>query len=100
MVVLKNVGQAILPAAAFQAALSGESRIFKRRLKAGGSQDWLPHFSSSIDSARSSRIDSARSSRIVSARSSGIDSGRSNRIDIATLSIRDSARVLVASELY
>jgi hypothetical protein len=29
-----NVGQAILPAAAFQAA---------RRLKAGGSQDWLPH---------------------------------------------------------
>jgi len=28
------VGQAILPAAAFQAA---------RRLKAGGSQDWLPH---------------------------------------------------------
>ncbi len=29
------VGRAILPAAAFQAA---------RRLKAGGSQDWLPHF--------------------------------------------------------
>jgi protein SCO1 len=29
------VGQAVLPAAAFQAAL--------RRLKAGGSQDWLPH---------------------------------------------------------
>jgi hypothetical protein len=29
------VGQAILPAAAFQAA---------RRLKAGGSHDWLPHF--------------------------------------------------------
>jgi hypothetical protein len=29
------VGQAILPAAAFQAA---------RRLKAGGSQEWLPHF--------------------------------------------------------
>ena len=28
------VGQAILPAAAFQAA---------RRLKAGGCQDWLPH---------------------------------------------------------
>ena len=28
------MGQAILPAAAFQAA---------RRLKAGGSQDWLPH---------------------------------------------------------
>jgi hypothetical protein len=32
------VGQAILPAAAFQAAFR------KRRLKAGGSQDWLPHF--------------------------------------------------------
>jgi len=29
-----TVGQAILPAAAFQAA---------RRLKASGSQDWLPH---------------------------------------------------------
>jgi hypothetical protein len=41
------VGQAILPAAAFQAALSGYERVFapaKRRLKAGGSQDWLPHF--------------------------------------------------------
>jgi len=35
------VGQAILPAAAFQAADS----ICKRRLKAGGSQNWLPHFS-------------------------------------------------------
>jgi len=31
---IQLVGQAILPAAAFQAA---------RRLKAGGSQDWLPH---------------------------------------------------------
>ncbi len=31
---LNAVAQAILPAAAFQAA---------RRLKAGGSQDWLPH---------------------------------------------------------
>jgi hypothetical protein len=30
------VGQAILPAAAYQAARS-------RRLKAGGSQNWLPH---------------------------------------------------------
>jgi hypothetical protein len=30
-----DVGRAMLPAAAFQAAL--------RRLKAGGSQDWLPH---------------------------------------------------------
>jgi hypothetical protein len=40
------VGQAILPAAAFQAALLGEVRTFgKRRLKAGGSQDWLPHVS-------------------------------------------------------
>jgi hypothetical protein len=40
------VGQAILPAAAFQAAYSDQGRIFnlgKRRLKAGGSQDWLPH---------------------------------------------------------
>ncbi len=40
------VGQAILPAAAFQAALSEDARVFipeKRRLKAGGSQDWLPH---------------------------------------------------------
>jgi protein-disulfide isomerase len=36
------VGQAILPAAAFQAAFSDQAR---RRLKAGGSQDWLPHFS-------------------------------------------------------
>ncbi len=31
---LSVVGQAIVPAAAFQAV---------RRLKAGGSQDWLPH---------------------------------------------------------
>jgi hypothetical protein len=41
-----TVGQAILPAAAFQAALLGEPRILtfgKRRLKAGSSQDWLPH---------------------------------------------------------
>ncbi len=45
------VGQAILPAAAFQAAFSdharvlarGERRLKARRLKAGGSQDWLPH---------------------------------------------------------
>jgi len=41
------VGQAILPAAAFQAAVPDGAPIFKlgrRRLKAGGSQDWLPHF--------------------------------------------------------
>jgi hypothetical protein len=41
------VGQAILPAAAFQAAFPVPARILargKRRLKAGGSQDWLPHF--------------------------------------------------------
>jgi hypothetical protein len=41
-----NVGQAILPAAAFQAALSGNGRVSaagKSRLKAGCSQDWLPH---------------------------------------------------------
>jgi hypothetical protein len=40
------VGQAILPAAAFQAALSSDARVIalcQRRLKAGGSQDWLPH---------------------------------------------------------
>jgi hypothetical protein len=38
------VGQAILPAAAFQAALlvSFETHS-QRRLKAGGSHDWLPH---------------------------------------------------------
>jgi len=35
------VGQAILPAAAFQAAFSHS--LNERRLKAGGSQDWLPH---------------------------------------------------------
>jgi hypothetical protein len=34
------VGQAIMPAAAFQAASASPG---KRRLKAGGSQDWLPH---------------------------------------------------------
>src|SRR5271170_951089 len=40
------VGQAILPAAAFQAALFGPRaslRTRKFRLKAGCSQDWLPH---------------------------------------------------------
>jgi hypothetical protein len=48
---LALVGQAILPAAAFQAAswdrvrASGESRlkVGESRLKAGCSQDWLPH---------------------------------------------------------
>ena len=43
------VGQAILPAAAFQAALSKHARVFapaQRRLKAGGTQDWLPHLES------------------------------------------------------
>src|SRR6202021_3066991 len=42
----RDVGQAIMPAAAFQAALSDHARVFARgarRLKAGGSQDWLPH---------------------------------------------------------
>src|ERR1039458_6554307 len=39
------VGRAILPAAAFQAAFWGRDRAFggKGRLKAGCSQDWLPH---------------------------------------------------------
>jgi hypothetical protein len=40
------VGQAILPAAAFQAALSFDALALPleaRRLNAGGSQDWLPH---------------------------------------------------------
>ena len=40
------VGQAILPAAAFQAARRARrefSRAARRRLKAGGSHDWLPH---------------------------------------------------------
>jgi hypothetical protein len=41
------VGQPILAAAAFQAAFSGMRQSSfdarKRRLKAGGSQDWLPH---------------------------------------------------------
>jgi hypothetical protein len=40
------VGQAILPAAAFQAALASNRRVSnpgKGRLKAGCSQDWLPH---------------------------------------------------------
>ena len=41
-----SVGRAIMPAAAFQAARSCYERTLvhaKRRLKAGGSQDWLPH---------------------------------------------------------
>jgi hypothetical protein len=37
------VGQAILPAAAFQAALLGLLKMGESRLKAGCSQDWLPH---------------------------------------------------------
>jgi hypothetical protein len=49
-----NVGQAILPAAAFQAALSDHTRVCSldtrrlkaRRLKAGGSQDWPPQYRS------------------------------------------------------
>jgi hypothetical protein len=41
------VGQAILPAAAFQAALGLARNLARgsRRLKAGGSQDWRPHIS-------------------------------------------------------
>jgi hypothetical protein len=45
-IIRADVGQAILPAAAFQAASSDHARVFapgERRLKAGGSQDWLPH---------------------------------------------------------
>jgi hypothetical protein len=41
------VGQAILPAAAFQAACSKWPQVFIQlggRLKAGRRQDWLPHF--------------------------------------------------------
>jgi hypothetical protein len=41
------VGQAILPAAASTGGSSDDVRVFalrKRRLKAGGSQDWLPHY--------------------------------------------------------
>ena len=40
------MGRAILPAAAFRAALSGHTRrlrVLRRRLKAGCSQDWMPH---------------------------------------------------------
>ncbi len=39
------VGRAIMPAAAFQAALTvrGVSLHEQRRLKAGGGQDWPPH---------------------------------------------------------
>jgi hypothetical protein len=41
------VGQAILPAAAFQAVLGLARNLARgpRRLKAGGSQNWLPHIS-------------------------------------------------------
>jgi hypothetical protein len=45
------VGQAILPAAAFQAAFSDHVRVFatgESRLKAGCSQDWLPHSLASV----------------------------------------------------
>jgi hypothetical protein len=41
-----KVGRPILAAAAFQAALSGDACILApstSRLKAGCSQDWLPH---------------------------------------------------------
>jgi ribose 5-phosphate isomerase RpiB len=41
-----SVGQAILPAAAFQAAVWNNAEVIafgERRLKAGCSQDWLPH---------------------------------------------------------
>ncbi len=46
------VGQAILPAAAFQAACSDQANNFiypHGRLKAGRSQDWLPHFGNGRD---------------------------------------------------
>jgi hypothetical protein len=55
MRIAEVVGRAILPAAGFQAALSGRVRVFtpdERRLKAGGSQDWLPHNSSRCDGER------------------------------------------------
>jgi hypothetical protein len=41
------MGQAIMPAAAFQGGsfeLEGNLRVRQRRLKTGGSQNWLPHF--------------------------------------------------------
>jgi len=42
----RYLGRQSCLAAAFQAALSEQARVFlpeARRLKAGGSQDWLPH---------------------------------------------------------
>jgi hypothetical protein len=44
------VGQAILPAAAFLGGSLGHAQVFvlsQRRLKAGGSQDWLPRMAAS-----------------------------------------------------
>ena len=41
-----------MPAAAFQAAPSERARVFargQRHLKAGGSQDWLPHKSTDLE---------------------------------------------------
>jgi hypothetical protein len=42
------VGLAIWPAAVFQAALSRDNEHAEPRLKAGGSQDWLPYSRRSI----------------------------------------------------
>jgi len=61
----RSVGRAILPAAAFQAAPTGHAQIFaagERRLKAGGSQDWLSHnlvlalFAAGLLSAQTSTV--------------------------------------------
>jgi hypothetical protein len=48
---MRNVGQAILPAAAFQAAIASHAGVARagRRLKAGGSHDWLPHWASRVE---------------------------------------------------
>jgi hypothetical protein len=63
-----DVGRAILPAAAFHAALSGHTllfAVFKRRLKAGCSQDWLPHKFCGIRSAISAIVSQLLSKRFL-----------------------------------
>src|ERR1035438_6227318 len=50
-----SVGQAILPAAAFPGSFFGHLRVIaprRSRLKAGCSQDWLPHKTGRTSAAR------------------------------------------------
>jgi hypothetical protein len=73
------VGQAILPAAAFQAARRDRresSCAARRRLKAGGSHDWLPHRAAEPQPSVGMSADAARTSACATVIPGGLPTRR------------------------